>query len=57
MRIKDSSPYMRITRGMSLHVNIVDNPPSFSIELFQDFGVNVGYMIKHKQVQVEQYLE
>ena len=48
---------MRITRGMSLHVNIVDYPPSFSIGLFQDFGVNVGYMTKPKKVQVEQYLE
>ncbi|KAH0681452.1 hypothetical protein KY284_022537 [Solanum tuberosum] len=36
----ESSPSMRITRGMPLHVNVVDNPPSFSIGLTQDFGVN-----------------
>uniref|UniRef100_M1E039 Uncharacterized protein n=1 Tax=Solanum tuberosum TaxID=4113 RepID=M1E039_SOLTU len=53
----ESSPSIRITRGMSLHVNVVDNPPSFSIGLTQDFGVNVGSMAKYKQVQVEQSIE
>jgi len=53
----DSSPSMRITRGMPLHVNIVDNPPSFSMGLTQDFGVNVGSMAKSKQVQDEQSIE
>ncbi|KAG5610176.1 hypothetical protein H5410_021457 [Solanum commersonii] len=33
----DSSPSMRITRGMPLHVNAIDNSPSFSIGLTQDY--------------------
>ncbi|KAH0669530.1 hypothetical protein KY285_023693 [Solanum tuberosum] len=53
----DSSISMRITRSMPLHVNVVDNPPSFSVGLTQDFGVNLGSMAKHKQVQVEQSIE
>ncbi|TMW84804.1 hypothetical protein EJD97_024346 [Solanum chilense] len=37
-----SSPSMRFTTDMSLHVNTVDKLPSFSIGLIQDFGVNVA---------------
>ena len=51
-----SSP-MRITRGISLHVNFVDNLSSFSMGLTQDFGVDVGSMVKSKQVQHEQTME
>ncbi|KAG5610964.1 hypothetical protein H5410_022245 [Solanum commersonii] len=36
----DLSPSMRIKRVMPLHVNVFDNPPSFSMGLTQDFGVN-----------------
>ncbi|KAH0679382.1 hypothetical protein KY284_020467 [Solanum tuberosum] len=53
----DLSPSMRITKVMPLHVNVVDNPPSFSMGLTQDFGVNVGSMAKFKQVQDEQSIE
>ena len=48
---------MRIIRGILLHVNFVDNLQSFSIGLTQDFGVDVGSMVKSKQVQHEQTME
>ena len=48
---------MRITRGIPLHVNFVDNLPSFSMGLTQDFGIDVGSMVKSKQVQHEQTME
>ena len=48
---------MRITIGIPLHVNFVDNLPSFSMGLTQDFGVDVGSMVKFKQVQHEQTME
>ncbi|TMW98727.1 hypothetical protein EJD97_003578, partial [Solanum chilense] len=48
---------MRNIRGMSLHVNFVDNLPSFSMGLTRIFGVNVGSMAKSKQVQDEQAME
>ncbi|KAG5632624.1 hypothetical protein H5410_004341 [Solanum commersonii] len=53
----DSSPSMRISRGTPLHVKVVDNPPSFSIGLTQDFGINAGSMAKSKQVQVDKSIE
>ncbi|KAG5595946.1 hypothetical protein H5410_037178 [Solanum commersonii] len=53
----DSSPSMRITRGMPLHANVVENLSLFSMGLTQDFGVNVGFMTKSKQVQDEQSFE
>ena len=52
-----SSSSMRITKGIPLHVNFVDNLPSFSLDLTQDFGVDVGSMVKSKQVQHEQTME
>ena len=48
---------MRITRGIPLHVNFVYNLPSFSMGLTQDFGVNIGSMVKFKQVQHEQTMK
>ena len=48
---------MRIIRGILLHVNFVDNLPSFSMSLTQDFGIDVGSMVKSKQVQHEQTME
>ena len=56
-RMNESSSSMRIIRGIPLHVNFVDNLPSFSIGLTQDFGVDVGSMVKSKQVQHEQTIE
>ncbi|KAH0717134.1 hypothetical protein KY285_013165 [Solanum tuberosum] len=47
----DSSPTVRITRGTPFFVKVVDNPPSLSIRLTQDFGVNAGSVAKAKQVQ------
>ena len=38
-------------------MSIVDNLPSFSMGLTQDFGVDVGSMVKSKQVQHEQTIE
>ncbi|XP_049349451.1 CASP-like protein 1F1 [Solanum verrucosum] len=46
-----SSPSVRITRGTPFFVKVVDNPPSFSIGLTQDFGFNAGSVAKAKQVQ------
>ena len=48
---------MRITRGIPLHVNFVDNLPSFLMGLVQDFRFYVGSMVKSKQVQHEQTME
>ncbi|KAG5593106.1 hypothetical protein H5410_043620 [Solanum commersonii] len=36
-KIDDSTPSKRITRGTPSHVQVVDNPPSVSIGLTQDF--------------------
>ena len=55
--MNESSSSMRITRGIPLHVNFVDNLPSFSMGLTQDFGVDVGYMVKSKQVQHDQTMK
>ena len=55
--MNESSSSMRITRGIPLHVYFVDNLPSFSMGLTQDFGVDVGSMVKSKQVQHEQTME
>ncbi|TMW98736.1 hypothetical protein EJD97_003550 [Solanum chilense] len=55
--MNESSSSMRITRDISLHVNFVDNLPSFSMGLTQYFGVDVGSMIKSKQVQHEKTME
>ena len=55
--MNESSSSLRITRGSPLHVNVVDILPSFSIGLTQDFGVDVGSMVKSKQVQHEQTME
>ena len=55
--MNESSSSMTITRGIPLHVNFVDNLPSFSMGLTQDFGVDVGSMVKSKQVQHEQTME
>ena len=55
--MNESSSSMRITRGIPLHVNFVDNLPSFLMVLTQDFGVDVGSMVKSKQVQHEQTME
>ena len=55
--MNESSSSMRIIRGIPLHVNFVDNLPSFSMGLTQDFGVDVGSMVKSKQVQHEQTME
>ena len=52
-----SSSSMRITKGIPLHVNFVDNLPSFSMGLTQDFGVDVASMTKSKQVQDKQSKE
>ena len=48
---------MRITIGIPLHVNFVDNLSSFSMGLTQDFGTDVEFMVKSKQVQHEQTIE
>ncbi|KAH0644863.1 hypothetical protein KY284_032747 [Solanum tuberosum] len=45
----DSTPSKRIMRGTPLHVHVVDNSPSFSIGLNQDFRVNAGIEIQEKQ--------
>ena len=55
--MNESSSSMRIVRGIPLHVNFVDNLPSFSMGLTQDFGVNIGSMVKFKQVQHEQTMK
>ncbi|TMW91249.1 hypothetical protein EJD97_014574 [Solanum chilense] len=55
--MNESSSSKRITRGIPLHVNFVDNVSSFSMGLTQDFGVNVGSILKSKQVQHEQTME
>ena len=55
--MNESSSSMRIIRGIPLHVNFVDNLPSFSMGLTQDFWVNVGSIVKLKQVQHEQTME
>lgn len=52
-----SSSAMTITRGMSLHVNVLDNPPSFWIGLTHDFGVSAGSAEKFKLVQSEKSIE
>ncbi|KAH0665597.1 hypothetical protein KY285_026803 [Solanum tuberosum] len=44
-----STPSKRTAKGTALHIQVVDNPPSFSIGLTQDFGVNVGSMTKSIQ--------
>ncbi|TMW81226.1 hypothetical protein EJD97_011074 [Solanum chilense] len=56
-RMNESSSSMRITRGIPLHINFVDNLPSFSMGLTQDFGVDVGSMVKSKQAQHEQTMK
>ncbi|KAH0689964.1 hypothetical protein KY289_017322 [Solanum tuberosum] len=53
----DSSPSMRTITGTPFFVKVVDNPPSFSIGLTQDFGFNAGSVAKAKQVQVEKFIE
>ena len=55
--MNESSFSTRITRGISLHVNFVDNLPSFLMGLTQDFGVDVASMTKSKQVQDKQSKE
>ncbi|TMW97449.1 hypothetical protein EJD97_005509, partial [Solanum chilense] len=55
--MNEPSSSMRITRCIPLHANFVDNLPSFSMGLTQDFGVDVGSMVKSKQVQHEQTME
>ena len=55
--MNESSSSMRITRGIPLHVNFVHNLPLFSMGLTQDFGLDVGPMVKSKQVQYEQKME
>ena len=55
--MNESSSSMRITRGIPLHVNFVDNTPSFSMGLTQDCRVDVGSMVKSKQVQHEQTMK
>ena len=55
--MNESSSSLRITRGIPLHVNVVDILPSFSMGLTQDFGVDVGSMVKSKQVQHEQTMK
>ena len=55
--MNESSPSLRITRGIPLHVNVVDILPSFSMGLTQDFGVNVGSLGKSNQVIQEQTME
>ena len=55
--MNESSSSMKITRGIPLLVNFVDNLPSFSMGLTQDFGIDVGSMVKSKQVQHEQTME
>ncbi|TMX03357.1 hypothetical protein EJD97_016799, partial [Solanum chilense] len=57
IKMNESSSSMRIIRGIPLHVNFVDNLPSFSMGLIQDFGIDVGSMVKSKQVQHEQTME
>ena len=55
--MNESSSSMRITRGIPLHVNFVDNFSSFSMGLAQDFGIDVRSMVKSKQVQHEQIMK
>ena len=55
--MNESSTSLRITRGSHLHVNVVDILPSFSMGLTQEFGVNVGYLGKSKQLIQEQTME
>ncbi|TMW80434.1 hypothetical protein EJD97_020195 [Solanum chilense] len=55
--MNDSSSFLRITRGIRLHINFVDNLPSFSMGLTQIFGVDVGSVVKSNQVQHEQTME
>ena len=55
--MNESSSSMRIIRGIPLHVNFVDNLLSFSMGLTQGFGIDVGSMVKSKQVQHEQTME
>ncbi|KAH0727233.1 hypothetical protein KY284_003098 [Solanum tuberosum] len=53
----DASPSKRITRGTPLHVQVVDNRPSFSLSLTQDFGVNAGSIARSKQILEEKSIE
>ena len=55
--MNESSSSMWITRDIPLQVNFVENLSSFSMGLTQDFGVDVGSMVKSKQVQHEQTME
>ena len=55
--MNESYSFMRITRAIPLHVNFVDNLLSFSMGLTQGFGIDVGSMVKSKQVQHEQTME
>ena len=55
--MNESSSSVRITRGSTLHVNVVDILPFFSMGLTQDFGVDVGSLGKSKQVIQEQTIE
>ena len=55
--MNESSSSLRITRGIPLHVNVVDILPSFSIGLTQDFGFDVGSLGKSNQVIQEQTME
>ena len=55
--MNESSSSLRITRGIPLHVNVVDILPSFSIGLNQDFGFDVGSLGKSNQVIQEQTME
>ncbi|KAG5568695.1 hypothetical protein H5410_064294 [Solanum commersonii] len=48
---------LRITRGTPMHVQVVDNRPSFSLSLTQDFGVNAGSIARSKQIQEEKSIE
>lgn len=52
----DLSASMRITRGMSLHVNIFLQSTLVFNGLTHNFWVNVESMTKSKQVQDEQNL-
>ena len=55
--MNELSTSLRITRGSPLHVNVVDILPSFSMGLTQDFGVDVGFLGKSKQVIQEQTMD
>ena len=55
--MNESSSSLRITRGIPLHVNVVDILPSFLMGLTQDFGFDVGSLGKSNQVIQEQKME